>query len=195
MHVAYDDGQHERDRQLRPPSGEAANMENLSYVATVGGSLVSILIIRWTYGHFDISGKRLVRSVVVGGAVLVGSATYFFLGFIFILIRPEHTQEILTAILHGFGIGSKIILFGSMASAFALSRPKIIPAQKQPEGSVRQRLLNARGDIRQRIEILQSSPVFDYRGGIPEPDILIEELAEELKEIDGALATLEPNDA
>jgi hypothetical protein len=129
----------------------------------------------------------------MAGAVLVGSATYFFLGFIFLLIRPEHAQEIWPAIRHGFGIGSKIILFGSIAYAFSLSRSKIIPAQQQPEGSVRQQLLNAHADIRQRIEVLQSSPVFDYRGGIPEPDILIEELAEELKEIDGALATLDPN--
>jgi hypothetical protein len=33
--------------------------------------------------------------------------------------------------------------------------------------------------------------VFNYRGDIPEPDMIIEELTEKLKEIDAALATLE----
>jgi hypothetical protein len=63
----------------------------------------------------------------------------------------------------------------------------------QPEGSVRQRLLNARAEILRHIESLKSSPVNDYRGGIPEPDILIKGLIDNLKEIDSALATLEPD--
>jgi hypothetical protein len=53
--------------------------------------------------------------------------------------------------------------------------------------------LDARTDIQQRIEVLQSSPVLSYRGGIPEPDILIEELTENLGEIESALATPEPD--
>jgi hypothetical protein len=51
--------------------------------------------------------------------------------------------------------------------------------------------LKARGDIQRRIENLKTSPVLNYRGGIPEPDLIIEELTEKLKEIEAALATLE----
>jgi hypothetical protein len=138
-------------------------MENLLYVAAAGGSLVSILIIPWSYRQFDIGRKRLVRGAVVGGAILFGSVFYFFLGFIFLLIQSEHAQQIWATIGHGFGIGSKIILFASIAFALPLSRPKTIAIQKQPEGNLRQRLLNARTDIQRRIEVLRSSPVLNYR--------------------------------
>jgi hypothetical protein len=132
---------------------------------------------------------------MAGAGFLVGSIVYFVLGFIFLFIRPEHAHQIGAAIGDGFGVGFKIISAATLVCVFALSSRKNITHQKQPGGSVRQQLLNARADIQQRIEVLQSSPVHNYRGGIPLPDILIEELAENLKEIDIALAIPEPNNA
>ena len=170
-------------------------MENLSYVAAVAGSLVSVSIVRWTYRRFDVDGKRLLRGAVAGAAIVIGSVAYFLLGYIFLLVRPEQEQQIWAALRNGFGIGVKIILFATIVSAFWLSRPKVIATQKQPEGSVRQRLLDARADIHKRIEALQASPVLNYRGGIPQPDLLIEELVKKLDEINRALATLGPDDS
>ena len=105
-------------------------MENLSYVATAGGSLISILIVRWTFHRFDIGGKRLVRGAVAGGAILVGLIAYFVLGFIFLLIRPEHAPEIGAAIGGGFGVGAKIILAATIVCVFALSRRKPVGGLK-----------------------------------------------------------------
>jgi hypothetical protein len=170
-------------------------MENLSYVAAVGGSVVSVLLVRWTYRRFDIGGKRLVRGVVAGGAILVGSFVYWSLSYVFVLVQPGHEQQIWAANREASGIAVKIILSATIVSALWLSRPKIVATQRQPEGSVRQRLLNGRAEILQQIENLRSSPVLNYRGGIPQPDFLIQELTKKLTEIDSALATMGPDEA
>jgi hypothetical protein len=167
--------------------------DGLPYIAAAGGSLISIMFIRRTFRRFDIGGKWLGRAVVAAAGILAGSITYFFLGFIFPLARPDLALQIKSAIHSGFGIGAKIISGASVACVLWFSRRKNVVAEKQPEGSVRQRLLNARADILRRIESLKLSPVHDYRGGIPEPDILIEGLREKLNEIDSAIATLEPD--
>lgn len=167
--------------------------DGLPYIAAAGGSLISILAISRTFRWFDIGEKWLGRAVVAAAGILAGSITYFLLGFIFPLIRPDLAPQIKSAIHGGFGIGAKIISVASVACVLRFSRRKIVTTPKQPKGSVRQQLLNARAEIQRRIESLKSSPVNDYRGGIPEPDILIEGLIDKLNEIDSALATLEPD--
>jgi hypothetical protein len=77
----------------------------------------------------------LARGAVAGGAILVGWIAYFVLGFIFLLIRPEHAPQIAVAIGDGFGVGAKIILAATIVCVFALSRRKNIVHQKQSEGS------------------------------------------------------------
>lgn len=166
-------------------------MQGIAYLAAIGGSIASILIARLTFRRFDIGGKRLARAAVAGGAILAGCLAYFVFGLLLLLLHPEHSQQNWSDLYGGFGGGSRIIMFATIATVLWRPRSKTKAVQNHPEQSVRERLLKARGDIQERIENLQASPVLNYRGGIPEPDIIIEELTEKLKEIDAALATPE----
>ena len=105
------------------------------------------------------------------------------------MARAERMHETGAAIARGLTIFAFMVIFVQAIIVSWRAKTKVV--QKQAEGSVRERLLKTRGDIQRRIENLQTSPVFNYGGGIPEPDMIIEELAENLKEIDAALATLE----
>jgi hypothetical protein len=78
------------------------------------------------------------------------------------------------------------------ANTFYHYRSRGKPRPVEPTaGGVREQ---ARADIQQRIEDLQGSPVLNYRGGIPEPDLIIEGLREKLSEIDDALSKLGPTE-
>ena len=63
--------------------------DGLPYIAAAGGSLISILAISRTFRWVDIGEKWLGRAVVAAAGILAGSITYFLLGFIFPLIRPD----------------------------------------------------------------------------------------------------------
>lgn len=161
-------------------------MDDISYVAGVGASVVFGAILWWAFGRFQ---SRLKKALFHACACIVAIILYFALGIAFMMARPERMHETGAAIAHGLKIFAFMAIF---VQAIIMSwRAKTKAVQKQPEGSVRELLLNTRGDIQRRIENLQTSPVFNYRGGIPEPDIIIEELTEKLKEVDAALAALE----
>jgi hypothetical protein len=58
------------------------------------------------------------------------------------------------------------------------------------EQSVRQQLLQARADVQRQIEVLQSGPLINYRGGAPQTDTVIAKLTMTLQEIEDSLAAL-----
>jgi hypothetical protein len=161
-------------------------MDNISYVAGVGASVVFGSILWWAYGRFQ---SRLTKVLFSVGVFIVAMVVYFALGIAFMMARPERMHETGAAIAHGLKTFAFMAIF--VQATIMSRRTKTKAVQKQPQGSVRERLLKARGDIQGRIENLQASPVLNYRGGIPEPDMIIEGLTEKLKEIDAALATLE----
>src|SRR5262249_25501523 len=86
----------------------------------------------------------------------------------------------------------KLVMAATIAVTLHSFRPGRKPRPIDTSGSVRERLLRARAEIQQRIEGLHASPVLNYRGGIPEPDLIIEGLTERLAEIDEALSKLGP---
>jgi hypothetical protein len=65
----------------------------------------------------------------------------------------------------------------------------------KPEKSLRQQLLDARSDVKRQIEILQSGPLVNARGGGPDFKPAIASLTATLKEIDNSLADLGENEA
>jgi hypothetical protein len=168
------------------------DMNDLSYLAAVAGGLGAAVIIRWAFRRYAIGGsRRLLGGVVIAGASYVGLVIYFAAGFVFVMIHPDQSQKIWAALGHGLRSSGHIVLFIAIIAG-ALFRIRATPAPpKEPEGNVRERLLKARADLEARIEQVQSSPVMNYRGGVPETDIIVEELAESLKEIDAALAAPE----
>jgi hypothetical protein len=163
-------------------------MDDISYVAAVGASIVAGLILWWACGRYQSRITRALFSVIT---IFVGFLVYFLLGILFIVMRPGIAHETGLAINHGLKVLTTMLLAVNAAILALRSKARKKAVQKQPEGDVRERLLKARGDIQRRIENLKTSPVLNYRGGIPEPDLIIEELTEKLKEIEAALATLE----
>ena len=65
----------------------------------------------------------------------------------------------------------------------------------RPERNLRQQLLDARADVKRQIEILQSGPLANARGGGPDFEPAIASLTETLNEIEDSLAGLEEDDA
>ena len=136
--------------------------------------------------------------------MLVGCLSYFLIGFALSLMQPAHQADLLSELAQGIGFGTKIIMAATIVATFYYhgSRKKLdpmVPPDAQvsdpavpPEAGVRERLQRERADIERRIESLQASPVHDYRGGIPQPDLIIEDLREKLSEIDDALSQLGP---
>jgi hypothetical protein len=167
-------------------------MNDLSYLAAVVGGLGAAVVIRWAFRRYAIGGsRRLLGGVITAGASYVGLVIYFAAGFVFVMIHPDQSQKIWAALGHGLRSSGHIVLFIAIIAA-ALFRVRAKPTpNKEPEPDVRRRLLQARADIEQRIERLQSRPVMNYRGGVPETDLIVEELTESLKEIDAVLATAE----
>jgi hypothetical protein len=60
--------------------------------------------------------------------------------------------------------------------------------------SLRQQLLDARADVKRQIEILQSGPLVNARGGGPDFEPAIAGLTATLKEIEDSLAELGEDD-
>jgi hypothetical protein len=65
----------------------------------------------------------------------------------------------------------------------------------KPEKSLRQQLLDARADVKRRIEILQTGPLVNARRGGPDFEPVIASLTATLKEIEDSLADLGEDDA
>jgi len=168
------------------------NVNDLSYLAAAAGAVSSIAAVRWSSRQLNIQDKPLLRGLAAGTAILIGCLSYFLIGFALSLVRPAHQADIFIELRQGFGFGTKIITAATIATTtfyYYHSRRKPRPIDP-PEAGVRERLLRARADIQQRIDGLQASPVLNYRGGIPERDLIIEGLREKLSEIDGALLKL-----
>jgi hypothetical protein len=64
----------------------------------------------------------------------------------------------------------------------------------QPKASVRKKLLEGRARLQRQIEILESGPVLNARGGGPDFGPVIDKLTAELKEIEDNLAELGEDD-
>ena len=171
-------------------------MNDVSYLASAAGAFSSIAAVRWHRNQLDVQGKPLLRGLASGMAILVGSFCYFLIGFALSLTQPAHPANLFTEVRHDFGSAAKIIIAATIAATTfyyyrAHGKPRSVDP---PEGGVRERLLRARADIQRRIEGLQSSPVLNYRGGIPQPDLIIEGLRDKLAEIDDALSKLPPTE-
>lgn len=108
------------------------------------------------------------------------------------LFFPVRGETMLATVPFTFFAAPLAIWF--WAFVFMRGLPWSQPAMSKPKGSIREQLLKARADIQQRIEALQSSPVSSNRGGVLESDIIIEGLAEKLREIDIALASLKSDE-
>jgi len=171
-------------------------VNGLSYVADAAAVLASIAAVRWSRGHLDIHHKPLRRGLAVAAAVLIGCLCYFLVGFALSLAQPAHQADLLIELRQTFPTGVKLILGASLAAnAFCHFHARRQAAPIEPiESGVRQRLLRARADIERRIESVHASPVLDYRGGVPQTDLIVEGLRERLSEIDDALSRLEPTD-
>lgn len=165
-------------------------MDGLPFVAAAGGAFVSVVILRWAFCRYNIRGRRLLGGIAVAGALYVGCLVYFALGFLFVMIRPDHSQEVWTALRLGFRTSGSIILLTTLAASRPFWKPIEPAAPHKTGGNVRERLLKARADLEARIEQVRSSPL-NYRGGLPETDVILEELADNLSQIDAALATPE----
>jgi hypothetical protein len=167
----------------------------LSYLADAAGVFSSIAVLRSIRGRLNNPAKPLVRGLVAAAAGLIGCLAYFLVGFALWLALPAHPADTLIELQQGFGLGSRIIMAATIAATFHYYRlRKETRPIKPPEGGVRERLLRARADIQQRIEDLRASPVLNYRGGIPQPDLIIEGLNDRLAEIDDALSKLGPSE-
>jgi hypothetical protein len=81
--------------------------DGLPYIAAAGSSLISILVIQRTFRRFDIGGKRSGRALAAAAGILAGSITYFFLGFIFPLIRPDLAPELSLQFMTGLELVPK----------------------------------------------------------------------------------------
>jgi branched-subunit amino acid ABC-type transport system permease component len=160
-------------------------MDDISYVAGVGASVFFGAILWWAYGRFQ---PRLTKVLFSVDAFIVAMVVYFALGIAFMMARPERMHETGAALAHGLKTFAFMAIFVQAVVMSRRAKTKVV--QGQPQGSVRERLVKTRGDIQRRIENLQTSPVFNYGSDISEPDMIIEELTERLKEIDAALATL-----
>ena len=192
-----------RGRKLASKRGalgtESSSLNGLSYVADAAGVVSSVAIVRWTRVGLNIPNKALSRALVAAIAVLIGWLAYFLVGFGLSFLQPTHQAALLTELGRDIGFATKIIMAATIAATFYYYRsrknPKLVEGGINPkpvEGDVRDRLQQARANIERRIESLQASPVNDYRGGVPQPDLIIEGLREELGEIDDALSQLGP---
>lgn len=167
-------------------------MDDLPYLAVVGGGAVSVVLARWAFRRYDLGGRRLLGGLVVVGAVYVGCLIYFVLGFLFVMVRPDQTHEIWAALGHGLRSCGFLMLAATMAACTSFrARSKPAAPPRKPEGNVRQHLLQARGDLEARIERVRSSPVMNYRGGVAETDLIVEQLADKISEIDAVLTAPE----
>jgi hypothetical protein len=66
---------------------------------------------------------------------------------------------------------------------------------RSPEKSIRQQLQEAQANVQRQIEILQSGPLVNYRGGVPRTDAMLADLKATLKEIENSLVSLGKDDA
>lgn len=184
-----------RRRGARQLDAEQSNVNDVSYVADAAGAVSAIAAVRWSRHRLDIQGKPPSRGLATAAAVLVGYASYYLIGFALSLVQPAHQADLLIELRHGFGFGTKIIMAAAItATTFYFYRSRRQARPIDPSEGVRERLLRERADIEQRIEGLQASPVLNYRGGIPQPDLIIEGLLEKLGEIDDALSKLAPTE-
>jgi len=192
-------GARERQRRgTRPVDAEPSNVNDvshISYVAGAAGAVSAIGAVRWSRYRLDIRDKPLSRGLATAAAVLVGCAAYYLIGFALSLAQPAHQAELLGELRRDFAFATKVIMAAAIAAAtcyYYRSRRQATPID--PSEGVRERLLRARADIQNRIEGLQASPVLNYRGGIPQPDLIIEGLRDKLSEIDDALSRLAPTE-
>lgn len=75
-------------------------MDDISFVAAVGASVVVGLILWWAIGRYHQS--RLKRALAAAGAVFLGFVVYLILGVAFVVIRPERAHETGVELGHGF---------------------------------------------------------------------------------------------
>ncbi|MGB7034165.1 MAG: hypothetical protein WBD71_01460 [Xanthobacteraceae bacterium] len=155
---------------------------------------MSVVVVRWMCRRYDVAGRRGLQALFAAIGGVAGVTAFFLLGPVFALIHPARAREIGAAIGHGARIGSAIIMVATLSCIRFYARPKP-QAPAKPKGDVREQLLKAREQIQWRIEGVQSNPQYNYRGGVPETDVIISELAEKLAEIDKVLAELDQKNA
>ena len=74
-------------------------MDDISYVAGVGASVVFGVIVWWAYGRFQ---SRPTKALCSFGASILATIVYCVLGIVFMMARPERMHETGVAIAHGF---------------------------------------------------------------------------------------------
>jgi hypothetical protein len=89
------------------PTTHGFNMDDISYVAAVGASIVAGLILWWACGRYQSRITRALFSVIT---IFVGFLVYFLVGILFIVMRPGIAHETGLAINHGLKVLTTMLL-------------------------------------------------------------------------------------
>lgn len=95
-------------------------MDDISYVAAVGASVVAGLMLWWASGRYQ---SRLARAVSSVTTIIVGFLVYLVLGILFVVMRPERAHQTGLELGHGFKVLT-IMLAAVTAIILALRSPK-----------------------------------------------------------------------
>jgi len=76
-------------------------MDNISFVAAVGASIVAGIILWWAYGRYRSPLARVLFSLVTA---VIGFLVYLVLGILFVLMRPEIARQTGLELGHGFTV-------------------------------------------------------------------------------------------
>ncbi len=76
-------------------------MDNISFVAAVGASIVAGIILWWAYGRYRSPLARVLFSLVTA---VIGFFVYLVLGILFVLMRPEIARQTGLELGHGFTV-------------------------------------------------------------------------------------------
>ena len=74
-------------------------MDNISYVAAVGASVVAAITLWWACGRYQ---TRLARALFSVATIIVGFLVYVLLGVLFVVMRPELARQTGMQLGHGF---------------------------------------------------------------------------------------------
>jgi hypothetical protein len=96
-------------------------MDDISYVAAVGGSAVAGVVIWWGYGHHYSALKRGLVSFV---ACILAFVFYFLLGVLFIVTRPDIAHATGVAIGHGTKLLTTMLILVNAIVLTARGRAK-----------------------------------------------------------------------
>ena len=114
----------EPEDRTRPPLRRlfGSSMDDISFVAAAGATVVAGLMMWWACGRYQ---SRLKRALFGVAAVFLGFFAYFVLGILFVVMRPDVARETGSAIFgHGVKTLSMMLLAVNIVVLNVRRRPK-----------------------------------------------------------------------